>query len=240
MAACPRCGKHLSIWDIKAECPYCGVNIPNYNWEGRLDEDAENAKKAWASFRITTGNIKSSLFGSKLRIIRFACTFLPLVALVLPAVNASFNIPFVNSSGGSISMLTFVLDYIVSNNILSLAGMAGLEGVGTGVIMLGVAIALMFAAVIFGVLNFVFVLVNSFKLKAGSNIVLNTLAAVCFAAAAVLAAVSLAGFADSSVNLLSGSVGIAYPVGTALFLLNTVLSVIVNRGMKRQRLQAGE
>ena len=46
MAFCPKCGRHLNIWHVKAECPTCGVNIPNYDWEGRLNEDAEKAAVA--------------------------------------------------------------------------------------------------------------------------------------------------------------------------------------------------
>ena len=76
MALCPKCHGILNFWNVKAECPYCGVNIPNYNWEGNLDADAEKAEKAWVKFRKFTGNLKSALFGNLFRIIRFAFTFL--------------------------------------------------------------------------------------------------------------------------------------------------------------------
>ena len=77
MAKCPKCGVKLHIWDIKAECPHCGTNIPNYDWENMLETDAKKAEAAWSKFRVFTGNFKSSLFGNKLRIIRFIFTFIP-------------------------------------------------------------------------------------------------------------------------------------------------------------------
>ena len=41
---CPNCGKTLHWYDFRAECKYCGANIPNYDWEGRLEQDADIAE----------------------------------------------------------------------------------------------------------------------------------------------------------------------------------------------------
>ena len=41
---CPNCGEKLKIYHIKAECPHCKANIPNYNWEARLEEDSAIAE----------------------------------------------------------------------------------------------------------------------------------------------------------------------------------------------------
>lgn len=37
MAKCPKCGAKLHWYDFRAECKHCGVNIPNYKWEERLE-----------------------------------------------------------------------------------------------------------------------------------------------------------------------------------------------------------
>ena len=42
---CPKCGKKLSIFYIKAECPECGCDINYYDYENRLEKDAEQAEK---------------------------------------------------------------------------------------------------------------------------------------------------------------------------------------------------
>ena len=46
-STCPNCGKKLHFWNIKAQCSACGVSIPNFDWEARLEEDNRNAEKAF-------------------------------------------------------------------------------------------------------------------------------------------------------------------------------------------------
>ena len=111
MSYCPHCFKQLHFWDIKAECPHCGTNIPNYDWENMLERDAKKAEAAWASFRVFTTNFKSALFGNKLRIIRFIFTFVPLVVLVLPVASYIFNLPFLSEE----TTITFGLFLISSS-----------------------------------------------------------------------------------------------------------------------------
>ena len=45
MDKCPKCGKKLTILNIKQECPECGCDILYYNIDKRLEEDAEQAEK---------------------------------------------------------------------------------------------------------------------------------------------------------------------------------------------------
>lgn len=91
MATCPNCGKKIPWWNIKAECKYCGVSIPNYNWVERLEEDNQKAEAAFTVFYRTMNRVRYSLFGTKLRIVRFILTFLPAVAFIIPwsAVNSA-------------------------------------------------------------------------------------------------------------------------------------------------------
>ena len=86
-AKCPECGHTLKLWNVKPECPKCGVNIANHQWEKRLNDDADFAENAFASFHYKLQNFKSAVFGSKLRIARLVLTFAPLIALVLPLYN---------------------------------------------------------------------------------------------------------------------------------------------------------
>ncbi len=108
---CPECGHTLKLWNIKAECPKCGINLANHQWEKRLNDDADFAETAFAKFHYKLQNFKSSVVGSKLRIARLILTFAPLIALVLPLYSFTLNLPF-NNSEKSISFLTFVLDYL--------------------------------------------------------------------------------------------------------------------------------
>lgn len=107
---CPNCGAKLHWYDFRAECKHCGENIPNYNWEARLEEDADIAERSFARLHYRTGNFKSATVGSPLRIVRLVCTLLPLVALVVPLLNATFAFPF-REGTESVSFLTFVFNF---------------------------------------------------------------------------------------------------------------------------------
>ena len=81
---CPNCGRVLKWYDVKAECKDCGVSIPNFNWEARLEEDAERAAVKSASFNRTMGMFKYSVWGTKLRIARIILSFVPIIGFIVP------------------------------------------------------------------------------------------------------------------------------------------------------------
>ena len=81
---CPNCGKKLKLYHIKAECVHCGANIPNYNWEARLEEDSAIAEAKFASLYRKLNLLKYSVFGTKLRILRLLMSFIPAVGFILP------------------------------------------------------------------------------------------------------------------------------------------------------------
>ena len=45
MDKCPKCGKKLTILNIKQECPACGCDLLYYDIDKRLEEDAIQAEK---------------------------------------------------------------------------------------------------------------------------------------------------------------------------------------------------
>ncbi len=235
MALCPNCYAILKFYNIKAECPHCGVNIPNYNWEGRLDEDAENAAKAWIGFRRFTGNFKSALFGSKLRIIRFICTFMPLIALVLPLARYSITLPFSGVENADFTLLDFTLNKLLNLNFGSLLTLVSFDNLGTPILMIFISILLLYLAVVFGVLNFLFVLLRAPSLKATSNMVLCILSDLCFIGSGILFTVATNMVASTSSLVVTGSIQFGLFVGIALFTLNIVLNTLVNKSMKKQR-----
>lgn len=235
VANCPNCGRVLNFWNVKAECPDCGINIPNFDWEGRLEKDAEKAEIAWAKFNKFTGNFKSALFGSKLRIIRFICTFVPLVALVLPLANYTITLPFVSGSSTNLTLLDFTLNSLLSMNWGSLIGLVSSDFLGGAFAMLFVAILLLYLAVVFGVLNFVFILLRAAKLKAGFNMTMCIGSTLCFAVAAILFTLCFGAVGNTSILVIDGSLQYGIFVGIALFSLNLILNTVVNKGFKKQR-----
>ena len=81
---CPACGGKLKLYHIKAECPYCKANIPNYNWEARLEEDSAVAEAKFASLYRKLNLLKYSVFGTKLRIARLIMSLIPAIGFILP------------------------------------------------------------------------------------------------------------------------------------------------------------
>ncbi len=114
---CPNCGHNLKFWNVKAECPKCGTNIPNYQWEKRLEQDSDTAERTFAQFHYKLANFKSAVAGSKLRIVRLIMTFAPLIALVLPLCKFTITMPFYTDTK-TVSFLTFVLDYLLKNDMI--------------------------------------------------------------------------------------------------------------------------
>ena len=235
MALCPNCYGILNFWNMKAECPHCGINIPNHNWEERLDEDSRNAEIAWKKFRRFTGNFKSALFGSKLRIIRFICTFLPLVALVLPLANYSLSLPFIHIDGANMTLLDFTLNTLLSLNWGSLINLISANVLGTPFLLLILSVLSLYLAVVFGVANFLFVLIKAPSLKAGINVVLCVLSDICFILPGIFFTVATSLVSQTTAQFIDGSVQFGLLVGIALFTLNVILNSIINKSFKKQR-----
>ncbi len=233
-AKCPKCGATLHWYDFRAECKHCGVSIPNYNWEGRLEADADAAETAFAKLHYKTKNFKSAVVGSPLRIVRLVCTLLPLVALVVPLLNAQFLFPFYETNE-SISFLTFVTNYLLKYDIGSFLALLNGEVLGDSILMLLLAIAMALVAVVAGVLNFFVLLIGAIKLRWMFNVVLNAISLATWGLSAYFLSAFTAKTAELSLGLFSGSVSPWYLLGIGLFLLDLVIDIVVGLGLKKQK-----
>ena len=235
MAKCPKCGRELTILNFRAECPSCGVNIPNYDWERRLEEDADKAEMSFARLHYKTRNFKSAVVGSPLRIVRLVCTFLPLIALVLPMAKYSLEMPYV-SKGGSLSFLSIVLKVFGDTGLIGhMLAMTKGEILGETATAMMFSLFGMLLAVVFGVLNFFVLLIAAFNLRWRVNVILNALAAVSFSVSFWYMKSFFALAPASGFTAISGSMSFAYFVGIALFLLNMILNIVVGIGLSKQK-----
>lgn len=233
-AKCPECGHTLKLWNAKAECPECGTNIPNYQWEKRLNEDADIAENAFAKMHYKTANFKSAVAGSKLRIVRLVMTFAPLIALVLPLYNFTLSLPFRHTEE-SVSFLTFILNYLLKVDVGSVLKLLGGEVLGDTALKVVIACVLLLVAVVCGVSNFFVLLISGIKMRYRLNIALNFISIVSWG----LAAVFFAQFTSACTALGGGivtecSLGIGFVVGCVLFAVNFVLNLVVGKGLKKQ------
>ncbi len=56
---CPKCGKKLSVFYIKQDCPECGCDLVYYDMENRLRKDGEKAEAEYAKLDEFMNKLKS-------------------------------------------------------------------------------------------------------------------------------------------------------------------------------------
>ncbi len=235
MARCPHCNYKLQIIDVKAECPVCGVNIPNYNWEGRLEEDAVNAERSFAVFRKKTKAFKSSLFGNKFRIARFVLTFAPLLFLLCPVITINVNLPF-SQGNESISVLNIILDFVNGTvDVGSMINFMFFERSGTAFIMLYVSLILVALAIVAAVVNFFVIIFSGFGYHAKGNIVLCVMSIIFTAASVVTVLISSAMFSSSIPEIVSVKLSFGLFVAIALFAVNLVMNIIARKQFDKEK-----
>ena len=236
-STCPNCGKKLHIWDVKAECSACGVSIPNYNWQARLEEDNIKAEKEFAVFNKTMNRIAYSIWGTKLRIVRLVLTFLPAIGFILPwavltSDGESFDLSIISFTGNK-SLIDFFSSFFGDIN-LYITNM-GFEGYG-GALTLGVAGYLLFVlSALFIVIAFFLNIIMCKHPKTKSTVVFDILsiaasvaAVVCFVMSGSLAQEFTAyNFGEFAVINGSASISWGYFVALVLLLVATGINIAV-------------
>ena len=209
MAHCPGCGYKLKPWNVKAECPKCGVNIPNYNWEERLEQDAQRSEWAFAKFRRSVKYLKRGLVGTKLSIVRLVFTFVPLVIFVIPAFRLTMNLPFSSFENQYVSLLDIILAIVDGIDIGALFTLMGSEIVGGAYTLFLAGFLLIALGVVSAVLNFFVLIICSVKHKYIANYVLCILSVLLFVAAIPVFIVSFQQMDAIGLPVFGGSVNAA-------------------------------
>ncbi len=236
-STCPNCGKKLHIWNVKAECSACGVSIPNFNWQERLEEDNIRAEKQFTVFNKTMNRIAYSIWGTKLRIARLILTFLPAVGFILPwavlkSDGASFDLSIISFSGNK-SLIDFFTSFFGNIN-LYITNMK-FESFG-GALTLGVLGYILFVlSALLIVIAFFLNIIMCKRPKTKSTVVFDILSiaasvasVVCFVISGSLAADFTAyNFGDFAVINGSASISWGYFVALALLLVATGINIAV-------------
>ncbi|MGN0521587.1 MAG: hypothetical protein ACI4IQ_02990 [Eubacterium sp.] len=236
-STCPNCGKKLHIWNVKAECSSCGVSIPNYNWQERLEEDNIRAEKQFAVFNRTMNRVAYSIWGTKLRIARLVLTFLPAIGFILPWAT-------LKSDGESfdLSIISFFKNNALIQFFQSFFGNIGLYTTNmkfeqySGAVTLGVAGYLLFVlSALLIVIAFFLNIIMCKRPKTKSTIVFDVLSilasvasVVCFVQSGALASDMTAyNFGDFAVINGTASISWGYFVALALLLVATIINILV-------------
>lgn len=220
MAVCPNCQEKLHIWNIRAECPHCGSNIPNHNWEERLEEDALKREEAFYKMHSTLNKLKFSVVGTPLRILRFVCAFLPILGYVVPLG----SIRYITEAGQEFSAGTINAIALFTKDTFKIGDLIGAITADLSnpnaklalVSLLGLALSLLF-----GVIAFFLVPILCKHPKQPVTMMAHLISLVTY----FLSFAFLGKFIAATGA--TGSVGWGYYVGIALFAVALLLDIVV-------------
>lgn len=186
---CPHCGKKLKFYDIKAECSACGTNIPNYNWEARLEEDHIRAEAKFSALYKTLNMLKYSVFGTKLRIVRIIMSFIPAIGFILPwaylsSDNMKLNYDLLGLfTDGESTIKFFGMLFGDLNGFISAMSAEGFSG---AVSFFLIGLVLMLLGIIVIVAAFFLIFIKFKKPKTKATFIADLISIVLTAAASVL------------------------------------------------------
>lgn len=228
MAKCPKCNRKLHIWNIKAECPDCGVNIANYDWENRLEQDAIEAEKAFAKLRETLKKFKYSFVGTKLRIARIPISVLPLFSFLLPLGTLSVAIPFFEDKF-TLNAITIVMN-ILNFDIGGIFKAPGSEVIGDAALMFMLSLLLVILSALSLLVSLVFLLLNFKKFNSLGLCLTNFVASMMmFASAFCFNSFSGMMAASTLADAVSCAPSWGVFVSGALFLASSITNFLVSR-----------
>ena len=237
-STCPNCGKKLKWYNVKAECSECGVSIPNFNWEGRLEEDAERSEKKFQSFYRTMNMLAYSIWGTTLRKLRIILSFLPAIGFLLPwgylkSDTQSIGIDLVGLFTKGKSLIDVIGDFF-SNSSLFFTNMAyeGSSGILTYSML---AILFMLLSLVFIVVAFFLILFTTKHPKTKAIVVFDVLSIASAVASAITFAVAInstgtqmsVSFGTISLYNISGGFSFGLFVALALLIAALVANVLV-------------
>lgn len=228
MAKCPKCNRKLHIWNVKAECPDCGVNIANYDWENRLEQDAVEAEIAFAKLHETIRRFKYSFNGTKLRIARIPISVLPLLTFLLPLGTIAVSIPFYDSGNITINAISLVTN-IMNFDIGGIFKAPSSAIIGDTALNFTLSLLLVVLAALSLLVSLVFLMLNFKKFNSKGLFITNLVAsAMMFASSYFFTQFSAMMEASTLADVISCGPSWGVYVSGAAFLLSSITNLIVS------------
>ena len=236
-SVCPNCGKKLHFYNVKAECSQCGVSIPNFNWEKRLEEDNANAEKKFQSFYRFGNRFAYSIWGTKLRIVRIILSFLPAVGFLLTWATLKSDAGSVGLDLFGMTCDTSLIDLFkdfFANSGVYFANM-GYENYAGTLFYTMLALVFMLLSAIFIIVAFFMILFKTKKPNTKAMAVTDVLSVSSAIVSSVLVTLGVnAASAETAVNFgtvplynISGGVAWGFYVALALLVSATVINILV-------------
>ena len=231
MAKCPKCGRRLTIFDWRPNCPGCGVNLVYYGREERLMNEADAAEAEHAHLQKKLDRLKASFVGSPLTIVRIILSVLPIAALMLPLCKVAFNGPFIEETAKNINAIE-IYNLVSSIDFGALFTMTGSSIVGSAFVAYAVALISVLLSLVIVIVSLVLLTMACGPKGNARNITLNCLD-IAFAIASVFAFNKFAADIHSVFpEFVTGSVqyGAYVYIGTLVLLL-AINIIIAKKGV---------
>lgn len=98
MAVCPKCSRHIKVWQMSPYCKGCGAHLMFASFEQQFEKDRREAEMSMAFFRYTLAKIKSAYISGRPQKFKIIAALFPVIALFLPLGNLTISTPVYSSS----------------------------------------------------------------------------------------------------------------------------------------------
>lgn len=228
MAKCPKCGRKLTLFDWRPNCPECGVNLVYYGLEDKLLDEADAAEAEHAKLQKKIDRLKAAFVGSKLTIVRIFLSILPIAALLIPLCEISFKAPFMGEKTTAVSLITLI-DVFSNLDFDALLTMLGSTALQTTFIGYAGALVCLALSLVFVIVSLLALMAACGKRGNSRNLTLNGIAIAFAVASIVFFTVFASNGATTFAGYFSGKLGagIFVYIGMLLLLLgiNIVLTI---------------
>ena len=226
MAKCPKCGRKLTLFDWRPNCPGCGVNLVYYGMEERLLNEADAAEAEHAKLQKKIDRLKASFVGSKLTIIRIILSIIPIAALMLPLCSVTYSGPFIEQTTTSVNAIT-IYNLVSSLDFDALFTMIGSDLLGTSFIGYAGALVCLLLSLVLVILSLVMLTLACSPKGNPRNITLNSITIILASASAVLFTVFSNGITAVFPEFISGKLGVGIFVYIALLAALLILNIVI-------------
>ncbi len=232
MAHCPKCGRKLTIFDWKPNCPGCGVNLVYYGMEERLLDEADAAEAEHARLQKRIDRLKAAFVGSKLTIVRIILSILPIAMLMLPLCSVTYSGPFIEQTTTNVNAIE-IYNLVSSLDFDALFTMIGSSLLGTSFIGYAGALVCLLLSLVVVIVSLLMLTIACGPKGNPRNITLNSIAIVFAVASIVFFNIFATNISAVFPEFVSGSIGFGiFAYIAALAALLVINIVIAKKGLE--------
>ncbi|MBQ8762958.1 MAG: hypothetical protein IJZ07_02505 [Clostridia bacterium] len=226
MAKCPKCGRKLTLFDWKPNCPGCGVNLVYYGMEERLLDEADAAEAEHAKLQKRIDRLKASFVGSKLTIVRIILSILPIATLLLPLCSVTYSGPFIEQTTTNINAIE-IYNLVSSLDFDALLTMIGSNVLGTSFIGYAGALVCLLLSLVLVIVSLLMLMLACSPKGNPRNITLNVITIALAAAAPVFFNIFSTNISAVFPDFISGKIGFGIFIYIGALALLLAINIII-------------